>query len=89
MMKNLIVLCCFTCLHLVFAAVPHSHSHKDSGERTIDGAYSPRDHGHYKDGHDSSFDHEAILGSSKDAEEFDQLPPAEAKKRLQVTATYK
>ena len=86
-MKNLIALTVLTCLHLVFAAVPHSHSHKESGERTQDGAYSPRDHGHYnKDGHDSSFDHEAILGSAKDAEEFDQLPPEEAKRRLQVTA---
>ena len=69
---------------IVLSAVPHSHSH-GSGERMQDGAYSPRDHGHYKDGaHDSSFDHEAILGSTKEAEEFDQLSPEEAKSRLSV-----
>ena len=34
--------------------------------------------------HDDSFDHEAILGSKKDAEDFDQLPPEEAKKRLAI-----
>jgi Ca2+-binding EF-hand superfamily protein len=55
------------------------------GERASDGAFSPRDHEHMVDGeHDSAFDHEAILGSTKDAEEFDQLPPEEAKKRLKI-----
>ena len=49
-------------VHVVLGAVPHSHSH-GAGERMQDGAYSPRDHGHYKDGaHDAAFDHEAILG---------------------------
>jgi hypothetical protein len=67
--------------------VPHSHSHKSSGgERASDGAFSPKDKEHHDvDGHhDNSFDHEAILGSIKDAEEFDQLPPEEAKERLKI-----
>ena len=68
----------------VLSAVPHSHSH-GGGERVQDGARSPRDNDHYKDGaHDASFDHEAILGSAREAQEFDQLSPEEAKKRLSV-----
>lgn len=64
---------------------PH-HQHKHSGgERESDGAFSPRDHSHYMgDEHDVDFDHEAILGSTKEAEEFDHLPPEEAKKRLSI-----
>jgi len=58
----------------------HHHSGK---EREADGAYSPRDHGHYKDGeHDSEFDHESILGSTEEADEYSQLPPEEAKRKL-------
>jgi len=34
--------------------------------------------------HDSSFDHEAIIGSAKEAAEFDQLSPKEAKQRLTI-----
>ena len=43
---------------------------------------------HTKDGgeHDAHWDHEAILGSHKEAEEFDDLSPVEAKKRLAVLA---
>jgi len=45
-----------------------------------DGAFSPRDHKHGSgEEHDNSFDHEAILGSRKDAEEYDDLPPEESK----------
>lgn len=69
------------------AAVPHNHGvHKGHGEREADGAFSPRDHGHVgKDGeHDHAFDHEAILGSAKDAEEYDGLAPSEAKRRLTI-----
>ncbi|KAK2723952.1 reticulocalbin-2-like isoform X2 [Artemia franciscana] len=58
----------------------HKHGFK---EREEDGAFSPRDHTHYEGGeHHPEFDHEAILGSTKEAEEFDQLPPEEARKRL-------
>jgi hypothetical protein len=51
-----------------------------------DGAFSPRDaHHHDADGnHDHAFDHEAILGSTKEAAEFDNLSPDEAKQRLKV-----
>ena len=46
-----------------------------------------QDKGHTKGGeHDPHWDHEAILGSKKEAEEFDELDPEEAKKRLRVLA---
>ncbi|XP_077285356.1 reticulocalbin-2 [Arctopsyche grandis] len=65
----------------------HSHSHSHShgqAEREHDGA-SPRDADHYREGvHYSEFDHEAILGSSKEAEEFDHLPIGESKRRLGI-----
>lgn len=62
------------------------NSHLQSGERMSDGAFSPRDHKHGSgEEHDNSFDHEAILGSRKDAEEYDDLPPEEAKRRLGVS----
>lgn len=45
------------------SAAVHGHS-VDAGERAADGAYRPRDAGHYSDGvHHSEFDHEAILGA--------------------------
>lgn len=58
------------------------------GEREEDGAYSPKDkhHSHGED-HDSHFDHEAIIGSKKEAEEFDDLSPEEAKERLRILLT--
>ncbi|KRT78629.1 HLH domain-containing protein [Oryctes borbonicus] len=67
-------------------AVMHSHSSHLNRERVEDGAYSPRDRGHVSesDEHNSDFDHEAILGSIKDAEEFDHLTPAESKRRLGI-----
>ncbi|ODM95807.1 Reticulocalbin-2 [Orchesella cincta] len=76
--------------NVVSGAVAHTHSHKrspsPSRERESDGAFSPRDLKHHDEGghHRAEFDHEAILGSAKEAEEFDNLPPEEAKKRLQV-----
>lgn len=68
---------------VAFGGVHHHHDVKKShGEREADGAYSPRDAAHA--GHADSFDHEAILGSAREAEEFDSLPPEEAKKKLAV-----
>lgn len=66
---------------LAKAAVHHK-------EREEDGAYSPKDKGHTgEDGeHDAHWDHEAILGSHKVAQEFDDLSPQEAKKRLRILA---
>nr|CAD7463063.1 unnamed protein product [Timema tahoe] len=64
-------------------ASPHIHQHHR--EREQDGGYSPMDHNHIVDGvHYSEFDHEAILGSVKEAEEFDHLEPEEAKRRLSI-----
>lgn len=52
------------------AASAHIHTHQhnkiEHGERTQDGAYSPKDMGHYADGeHHQEFDHEAIIGTNK------------------------
>jgi len=67
-------------------ASPHIHTHHH--EREEDGAYSPRDKSHVTHGqHHSEFDHEAILGSVKEAEEFDHLDPVEAKRRLRILLT--
>ncbi|KAJ8960979.1 hypothetical protein NQ318_020283 [Aromia moschata] len=80
----------FTLLFIVqdstHAGILHSHTNEINKERESDGAYSPRDHGHFSDSgeHFSEFDHEAILGSHKDAEEYDHLPPEEAQRRLEI-----
>jgi len=56
-------------------------------EREADGAYSPRDKHHEEgDKHNAKFDHEAILGSEKEVEEFEHLPPEVAKERLRKLA---
>lgn len=66
----------------------HQHNKADSNERTEDGAFSPRDADHYAEGeHHQEFDHEAILGSVKEAEEFDKLPIEESKRRLGILLT--
>ncbi|XP_077274792.1 reticulocalbin-2 isoform X1 [Temnothorax americanus] len=66
----------------------HQHNKVDSNERTEDGAFSPRDADHYTEGeHHQEFDHEAILGSVKEAEEFDRLPIEESKRRLGILLT--
>ena len=54
-------------INLILGGVPHSHNQqKGAGERSADGAFSPRDHDHVVDGHhDTAFDHEAILGEAK------------------------
>ncbi|XP_011306563.1 reticulocalbin-2 [Fopius arisanus] len=65
----------------------HTHQHNKAGgnERTQDGAFSPRDSDHYVDGeHHEEFDHEAILGSVREAEEFHHLPIDESKRRLKI-----
>ncbi|XP_043256067.1 reticulocalbin-2 isoform X1 [Colletes gigas] len=66
----------------------YQHNKPTSNERTEDGAYSPRDLDHYAGGeHHQEFDHEAILGSIKEAEEFDKLPMKESKRRLGILLT--
>lgn len=48
------------------SAAVHSHSHAvdNNLERESDGSYRARDYEHYGDaGHNSEFDHEAILGA--------------------------
>nr|XP_053627267.1 reticulocalbin-2-like isoform X2 [Cherax quadricarinatus] len=81
------VVCAFlVCLLALGQSSAHTHHlHNAQKEREADGARSPRDHGHYVDGqHNTEFDHEAILGSTKDAEEYDQLPASESKRRLEI-----
>lgn len=75
------VLTQYLLLNCASAAV---HNHQvDTQERESDGSFRARDFEHYGDsGHNSEFDHEAILGSVKEAEEYDQLSPEEAKRRL-------
>ncbi|XP_012275235.1 reticulocalbin-2 isoform X2 [Orussus abietinus] len=76
------------------AASAHIHTHHTSkadvsvNERTADGAFSPWNKGHYVDGeHHQEFDHEAILGSIKQAEVFNKLSPEESKRRLMILLT--
>ncbi|KAF5275574.1 hypothetical protein FQA39_LY06686 [Lamprigera yunnana] len=71
--------------NIICCAVVHSHSSQLNKEREEDGAYSPRDHSHKNSAeHNNEFDHETILGSAKEAEEYDHLPPEEAKRRLKI-----
>jgi len=69
-------------------AHPAAHGqpgHKHGAERLEDGAFSPREHNHgHDDDHDVEFDHEAILGSKREAYEFDKMSPEEAKRRLKI-----
>lgn len=70
---------------LIESATTHKHSLETNKERPKDG-YTPKDAGHIgEDGeHNPGFDHEVMLGSVKTAEEFDQLPPDESKRRLRL-----
>ncbi|XP_031639072.1 reticulocalbin-2 [Contarinia nasturtii] len=83
-----LILACFYAE--IEAATTHKHGHHQ-GERLEDGAYRPRDLDHHgADGeHMTEFDHEAMLGSVKEAEEFHQLSPEESKQRLKLLVTSK
>lgn len=65
----------------------HVHVHDSHGvhnkERIADGF------AHYSsDGkHNDDYDHQAILGSKKDAKDFDSLPAEEAKRKLRILVT--
>lgn len=87
-MKLIIMLIVFCSVYLTgtYSGVMHSHTNEINKERPSDGAYSPRDHGHFSESgeHFSEFDHEAIIGSHKEAEEYDHLSPEEAKRRLEI-----
>jgi hypothetical protein len=82
--RTLSALLVFGLVSLNQSAVTHSHG--GQREKVVDGAFSPRDvHHHSADGkHDNAFDHEAILGSAKEAAEFDTLPAEDAKSRLKL-----
>ncbi|XP_055375624.1 reticulocalbin-2 [Condylostylus longicornis] len=66
---------------VVQAASTHKHEKLNSKERLKDGIYA-RNANHNEGGHHVEFDHEAILGSVREAEEFDTLNEEEAKRRL-------
>uniref|UniRef100_A0A1I7XP02 EF-hand domain-containing protein n=1 Tax=Heterorhabditis bacteriophora TaxID=37862 RepID=A0A1I7XP02_HETBA len=55
-------------------------------EREIDGIVAQMHHHHSDVNADHHMDHQAILGSKKSADEFDDLSAEESKKRLQVLA---
>lgn len=79
---------CAALIEIAVGGVMHSHTNEINKERIKDGAYSPRDEGHFSEGeHHSEFDHEAILGSHKEAEEYDHLEPEEARRRLKILLT--
>lgn len=70
---------------LILSATGHNIDKALHRERESDGAFAGRGDDHAMDGtHNTDFDHESILGSSRDADEFDHLPPEEAKRRLGV-----
>ncbi|XP_030383374.1 reticulocalbin-2 [Scaptodrosophila lebanonensis] len=68
------------------AVATHKHEKHTSKERVKDGVYVPRDaHHHDEHGeHNVDFDHEAIIGNTKEAQEFDTLSPEESKRRLAI-----
>lgn len=87
--SGLVWVAVFQVLLIVFDVSCHGHSHHNelNKERVQDGAVGSRGQKHFEaEQHDTSFDHEAILGSKDAAEEFDQLPPEEAKARLKELA---
>lgn len=74
------------------AATTHKHGGAHhGGERLEDGSYRSRDADHHDgDGeHMTEFDHEAMLGSVKEAEEYHQLSPDESKRRLHILVSTK
>lgn len=75
------------------AATTHKHGGAHhAGERLEDGSFRARDTDHHDgDGgeHMTEFDHEAMLGSVKEAEEFHQLSPDESKRRLHILVSTK
>ncbi|XP_070396021.1 reticulocalbin-2 isoform X2 [Dermacentor albipictus] len=87
--SGLVWMAVFQVLLIVFDVSCHGHSHHNelNKERVQDGAVGSRGQKHFEaEQHDTSFDHEAILGSKDAVEEFDQLPPEEAKARLKELA---
>nr|CAJ2313420.1 Reticulocalbin-2 [Metisa plana] len=84
MASQLFISLVFISIHLLDCISAAVHSHNiENYERESDGSFRPPEHEHYSEaGHNSEFDHEAILGSIKEAEEFDKLSPEEAKQRL-------
>lgn len=80
-----VVVIALASLECILAATTHKHEKHTSKERLKDGSYSPRDAHHNEDGeHHVEFDHEAIIGNVKEAQEYDSLSPKESKKRLEV-----
>lgn len=79
-MKYILVILFLVIVKESASATTHSHQPQKSKERLQDGLQ----HAHDTEHHHTEFDHEAILGSVKDAEEFHDLPPEEAKRRLAI-----
>ncbi|XP_055916550.1 reticulocalbin-2 [Eupeodes corollae] len=85
MVNLLIVILTVASIGSTLGATTHKHEKHTSKERLKDGSYSPRDAHHNEDGeHHVEFDHEAIIGNVKEAQEYDTLSPVESQKRLAV-----
>ncbi|XP_064625834.1 reticulocalbin-2-like isoform X2 [Lineus longissimus] len=87
-MKLLYSVVLFGLLSLAFAdGIPHPKEHR-KGDHVKEEAHPGVDSNlHFKDGeHDADYDHKAFLGSEDEADEFKELDPDEAKKRLLVLA---
>ncbi|KAK0425019.1 hypothetical protein QR680_008986 [Steinernema hermaphroditum] len=77
------VISCF-CVLLILVA---SSSSADKEEERHGAVSSKFQRLHQESGHDQHMDHQAVLGSRKLAEKFDELSPEESKRRLGVIAS--
>ncbi|XP_015794895.1 reticulocalbin-2 [Tetranychus urticae] len=73
---------------LVIALQPtlSAHVHSHNKERVDDG-FGSVNHFATDGSHNSEYDHQAVLGSKKEAAEYDELPPEESQRRLRILVT--
>lgn len=89
LLRSIVLLLLICIFHKSNTAATQSHHHAQKNkERLQDGATHAHLDKHLSSHeHDTEFDHEAILGSVKEAEEFHDLSPEESKKRLAILVT--
>ncbi|XP_053213339.1 reticulocalbin-2-like [Panonychus citri] len=78
-LKSIFIYLLLTVFHPILSA----HVHSQNKERVDDG-YGNVHHYETDGSHNPEYDHQAILGSKKEAAEFDELSPEEAKRRLKT-----
>uniref|UniRef100_A0A336K9U9 Reticulocalbin-3 n=1 Tax=Culicoides sonorensis TaxID=179676 RepID=A0A336K9U9_CULSO len=81
----LLFLICF--FHKSHTAATQSHHHAQKHKERLQDGMTHASFNKHSHEHDTEFDHEAILGSVKEAEEFHDLSPEESKKRLSILVT--